>query len=500
MKKFVFILIIFISIAAPGDITSGDDVAGKYFLENVVEKKLPNGITLLMINRGYSPTLSLRISFRVGSVNESYNSIGAAHILEHMLFKGTERIGTKDYESEKKILNRIEAAGETLDRLKLGSPGNSAIPELEKELKKLQKEHESYVVSSPYDRIYTEIGGIGLNASTSKDMTGYYIQLPADKIETWAKIESERIQNPVLREYYRERDNIIEERLMRTDSSGNGLLSEAFFAAAYIAHPYRHPVIGWASNIKYMSIHDIRRFYREHYIPSRMTITIVGKQDTDETFRIVNNYFGEIEPGADPGEVKIVEPVQDGEKRVEVFFKSRPFLIMGWKKPAAPDPVDTAFDVISTALGDGKSSRLHKSLVLDKKIASAVYTWNGAPGARYNNMFVIYAAPAQGVTPEELEKEILNEINLFRDGVTESEIERVKNIGESSFLFMMDSNESIAGTLSYYETVLQDWRYLAGYTGRLNRVSREDVQGAIDNYMTEKNRTVGILRDRRGGE
>jgi predicted Zn-dependent peptidase len=173
---------------------------------------------------------------------------------------------------------------------------------------------------------------------------------------------------------------------------------------------------------------------------------------------------------------------------------------MGWKKPAAPDPVDTAFDVISTALGDGKSSRLNKSLVLDKKIASAVYTWNGAPGARYNNMFVIYAAPAQGVTPEQLEKEILNEISLFRDSVTESEIERVKSIGESSFLFMMDSNESIAGTLSYYQTVLQDWRYLAGYTGRLNRVSREDVQVAIDNYMTEKNRTVGILRDSRGSE
>jgi predicted Zn-dependent peptidase len=498
MKKFAFILIIFISMASPGDTASGDDVAGKYFLENVVEKKLPNGITLLMINRGYSPTLSLRISFRVGSADESYNSIGAAHILEHMLFKGTEKLGTKDFKGEKKILRRIEAVGETLDRLKLGSPGNSAIAELEKELKMLQKMHEEYIIGSPYDRIYTEIGGIGLNASTSKDITGYYIQLPADKIETWAEIESERIQNPVLREYYKERDNIIEERLMRTDSSGNGLLSEAFFAAAFQAHPYRHPVIGWASNIKYMSIHDIRRFYRDHYIPSRMTITIVGKQDTDETCRIVNKYFSNIESRPATEEVKIIEPPQKGEKRVDVFFKSRPFLIMGWKKPAAPDPVDTAFDVISTALGDGKSSRLYKSLVLDKKIASAVYTWNGAPGVRYDNMFLIYAAPAEGVTPEDLEKEIIKEINLFRESVTEDELQRVKSINESSFLFMMDSNESIAGTLSYYETVLQNWRYLAGYTDRLNRISGKDVKNAIDTYMTDKNRTVGILRDSRG--
>lgn len=498
MKKYVFILLIFISISAVGGTSAGKNEGGNYFLEKVVEKKLPNGITLLMVNRGYSPTLSLRISFRVGSVDESYNSIGAAHILEHMLFKGTEKLGTKDFSAEKKILGRIEALGESIDRLKLENPGNSTIPDLERELEKLQKEHEAYIESSPYDRIYTEIGGIGLNASTSKDMTGYYLQLPADKIETWARVESERLQNPVLREYYRERDNITEERLMRTESNGNGLLSEAFFAAAYNAHPYRHPVIGWASNIKYMSIHDIRRFYNDYYIPSRMTITIVGKQDTEETWRIVNRYFGGIKSGTDPGEVKTIEPTQTGEKRVEVLFKSRPFLIMGWKKPAAPDRADMVFDVISTALGDGKSSRLYKTLVLDKKIASAVYTWNGAPGARYNNMFLVYAAPADGVTPEELEKEILREIALFRDNITESEIERVKSISESAFLFMMDNNQSIAGILSYYETALRDWRYIAGYTERLNRVTVNDVKNAVDTYMTKQNRTVGILRDSRG--
>lgn len=498
MRIITFALIFFLSLGVWGDASPHKVDVGSYFQERVVEKKLPNGITLLMMNRGYSPTLSLRISFRVGSSDESYNTIGAAHILEHMLFKGTETLGTKDYKKEKKILNRIEAIGETLDRLRLEHPESLSIPALEKELEMLQKDHESYTVSSPYDRIYTEIGGIGLNASTSKDMTGYYIQLPAEEIETWAKVESERLKNPVLREYYRERDNIIEERLMRTDSSGNGLLSEAFFAAAYSAHPYRHPVIGWASNIKYMSIHDIRRFYRDYYIPSRMTITIVGKQDVDETYRIVSKYFNDIKTGIDPGEVKILEPVQAGEKRVDVFFRSQPFLILGWKKPAAPDPADLAFDVISTAMGEGKSSRLYRSLVLDKKIASAVYTWNGAPGARYDNMFLVYAAPASGVSTEDLEREILKEISLFRKDVSEGELDRVKSIAESSFMFMMDSNESIAGHLSYYQTILKDWSYISRYTEDLNRVSVEDVQNAIDTYMIEKNRTVGILRDSRG--
>jgi len=499
--KLIPVFIFFLISLLAGGLSSADTLdAGRYFEENVVEKKLPNGITLIMLNRGYSPTLSLRISFRVGSADESYNTIGAAHILEHMLFKGTDSIGTIDFEKEKKILGRIEAVGETIDRLKLQNPSHSSIPALEKELKDLQKEQSAYTVSSPYDKIYTEKGGIGLNASTSKDMTGYYVQLPSGQIELWAKVESERFKKPVLREYYRERDNVIEERLMRTESSGNGLLSEAFFAAAYSAHPYRHPVIGWASNIKYMSIHHIRRFYREFYIPSRMTITVVGKQDTDETYRLVEKYFGDIKPGTDPGEIRTIEPPQKGEKRVEVFFRSQPFIIMGWKKPSSPAHEDFVFNVISTSLGDGKSSQLYRSLVLDKKIASAVYTWNGAPGARYDNMFLIYAAPAAGYTPEELEQAVYKEIALFRDNVNSAELERVKNIAESSFMFMMDSNESIARSLSYYQTVLKEWRYLTRYIAGIKRVTVEDVQSALDTYIKKSNRTVGILRDERGEE
>jgi len=498
MRRIPVIIFIMLTLLS-GRFSAAKEIDGSaYFQENVVEKRLPNGITLIMLNRGFSPTLSLRISFRAGSADESYSTIGAAHILEHMLFKGTDRLGTTDYEKEKKILRRIEAVGETLYRLKLQNPSNSEIPALEKKLKELQKEQSAYTISSPYDKIYTENGGIGLNASTSKDMTGYYVQLPSDRIELWAGVESERFRNPVFREYYRERDNVIEERLMRTESSGNGLLSEVFFAAAYTAHPYRHPVIGWASNIKFMSIHDIRRFYREFYIPSRMTITVVGRQDTDETYRIVEKYFGDIKPGIDPGEIKTVEPPQRGEKRVEVFFRSQPFIIMGWKKPASPSRDDLIFDVISTALGDGKSSQLYRSLVLDKKIASAVYTWNGAPGARYDNMFLVYAAPAAGFTPEQVEQAVYKEIALFRDNVNSDQLERVKNIAESSFMFMMDSNDSIAGNLSYYQTVLKDWRYLPRYIEGIKSVTVDDVQSVIDRYIKKSNRTVGILRDERG--
>ncbi len=499
MKKFYIFFVLMLLLVSIDNYSAEIDTTD-YFKNKVVEKRLKNGIVLLMMDRGFSPTLAFHISFRVGSVDESYNTSGAAHILEHMLFKGTDKLGTKDYEKEKPIINRIEAVGETIDRLKLENPSSGEIKKLEIELKNLQAEEAKLTVGSPYDMLYTSNGGVMFNASTSKDMTGYYIQLPSDRVELWAQTESARLKKPVFREYYSERNNVFEERLMRSESSGDGLLTEAFFAAAYSAHPYRHPVIGWESNIKYMSINDIKKFYNTYYIPSRMTITIVGKQDTEETYRIMQKYFEDIKPGPEPGEVKIIEPEQNGEKRVDVYFKSRPSLIIGWKKPAAPSKYDYDFDVIASALGSGKSSRLYMSLVLDKKLASTVYAWNGAPGSRYDNMFMIYAAPVDGVSPEALEKEIYSEMSRFRKEFDSSELERIKNQSESSFIFTLDNNDGIAGQLSYYQTVFKDWRYMANYLEILNRVSVGDIQISFDKFIKDNCKTVAVLRDNRSSK
>ncbi len=471
-----------------------------YFKSKVVEKRLKNGIVLLMMNRGFSPTLAFHISFRVGSVDESYNTIGAAHILEHMLFKGTDKLGTKDYAKEKPLLDRIDAVGETIDRLRLENPASGEIKKLEAELGKLQAEASKFAVSSPYDMLYTSNGGVMFNASTGRDMTGYYIQLPSDRIELWAKTEAARLKNPVFREYYSERDNVFEERLMRSETSGDAVLQETFFATAYSAHPYRHPTIGWDSNIKFMSINDIKKFYNTYYIPSRMTITIVGKQDPDETFRIISKYFDDIKSGPEPGEIKVIEPEQIGEKRVDVYYKSRPSIMIGWKKPTAPAKEDYAFDVIQTAIGNGKSSRLYKALVLEKKMASSVYAWNGAPGSRYDNMFMIYAAPVEGVDTGVLEKEIYSQMSRFRKEVDTAEIGRVKNIAESSFIFMLDNNEGIAGQLSYFQTVFKDWRYIANYIENLNKVSVGDVHSAYDTFINDNYKSVAVLHDNRSGK
>ena len=478
----------------------GFDDANSYLTQKVVEKKLSNGITLIMLDTGYAPVLSFVISFKVGSVDESYRTMGAAHLLEHMLFKGTDTIGTKDFKKEKPILDKIEAVGETLDILKLRNPSNELIPVFEKRLSELQKEHSALVISSPYDKLYSERGGVGFNASTSKDRTAYYISLPSAELEFWAQTESERLRNPIMREYYLERANVLEERLMRYDSVGGGLLFEAFIAQAFSSHPYRHPIIGWRSNIPYLSIKDVREFYYTRYIPSRMTITIIGKQNTDETFQIVEKYFSSISRAPEPKDINVAEEKQLGEKRFEINFEANPEIIIGWHKPTYPSKDNYALDVLAYMIANGRSSKLHKALVIERKLAHSILAWNGAPGARYNNLFALFAEPAGGVSPHELEQAIYEELDKAVSSITENDIKIVKNQIESSAVLSLSPNSKLASVLSYYQTVFGDWRYFTNYHKAVSNITIEDISEAYKKYCVRENRSVGILNDTRKGE
>ena len=497
MKFFLGILPFFLCVSLFAENSFND--ASSYLERKVVEKKLSNGITLIMVDTGYAPVLSFIISFKVGSADETYRTMGAAHLLEHMLFKGTDVIGTKDFKKEKPILDKIEAVGETLDVLKLRNPANELIPSLEKRLAELQKEHAALVVSSPYDKLYSERGGVGFNASTSKDKTEYYISLPAAELELWAKTESERLRNPVMREYYLERANVLEERLMRYDSTGGGLLFEAFIAQAFSSHPYRHPVIGWASNIPYLSIKDVREFYYARYIPSRMNITIVGKQNVDETFRIVEKYFSSINRAPEPKDINVTEARQLGEKRFEINYESNPEIIIGWHKPTYPSKDDYALDIFADIAANGKSSKLHKTLVVERKLAHSVSVWNGAPGARYDNLFAIFAEPAGGVSAHELEKAIYEELDKAASSITNKDIEIVKNQIESGAVLSLSSSSKLASTLSYYQTVFGDWRYFTNYHKAISNITVKDISEAYKKYCVKENRSVGILNDSRKG-
>ncbi len=461
--------------------------------ESILYRKLPNGISVILLNRGYTPTLALVISFRAGSSDESYDTIGAAHLLEHMLFKGTDKIGTRDFIREKKLLDQIEKIGESLDRLAISNPGDKRIPGLQKQLKKLQDEAAKFVVASPYDRLYTSNGAVGFNASTSRDMTEYFVELPASKLELWARTESERLRNPVLREFYQERKTVVEERMMRYDSKGTESLFEMFIAAAFMAHPYRHPIIGWGSNVGYLSLGEVREFYRAHYTPSRMTITVVGKQNPEETLAVIEKYFGKMEGKDGSRPVAIREPLHRGERRVDLVFDANPFLLVGWNKPTYPSRDDYVCDIIAGVLADGKTSRLYRSLVLEKKIAASVDAYNGFPGSRYDNLFVIAISPMDPHTPQEVEAAVYEEISRLRNDVSPEEINRVINRTESSLILGLDSNEGLSQALSYYQTVFGDWKYLVRYLEDVRGVAAGDVAAVLDRYFTKENRTVGTL-------
>ncbi len=495
LRKTALTLLFALAAALPAPAAQNAPIteAGKYLDDNVVTAKLRNGVKVTLLDRGYAPTLAMIISFRVGSADESYQTAGMAHLLEHMLFKGTDKIGTTDYAAEKKLLDRIAAVGDTIDRLSLSSPDNVRLPVLKKELASLQEEHKKYIVTSTYDFIYSSNGGINFNASTSRDMTAYYIELPASKLELWAGLESERLRNPVMRGFYLERDTVLEERLMRTDSEGQPKLVEEFLATAFLAHPYRHPTIGWRSNIPHLSIYEVEKFYRAHYIPARMHITIVGKQDTARTLSVLEKHFGGLESRPDPPEVAIREPEQKGERRFTLKFDANPYLLIGWHKPTYPSRYDYVFDVVAGLLSDGKTSRLQKSLVLDKKLCASVAAYNGFPGARYDSLFAVAAAPRAPHTAAEVEKEVYREIDRLRTDLDENELSRVINKMESSMIFGLDSNMGICGALNYHETITGSWRYLVDYLARVKEVRVSDVREAIDRYLTEDNRTVGTL-------
>ena len=302
-------------------------VAGNGLEDRVQEHTFPNGLTLLVVERQASPTFSAYITLGVGSVHETDRTRGVAHLLEHMLFKGTETLGTVDFDAEKPILEKIENTGSQLDHERLKQPSDSLlVSSLEQQLKQLQAEHKKFVVKDEFSKIYSENGGVGYNAFTSKDQTSYLISLPANKLELWAAIESDRMKNPVLREFYTEREVIREERRRSYDSSPRGLLYENLLANAFTVHPYRNPIIGWDTDIQNLTLAETRDFLDRYYSPINAVITLVGEVSFEQAVETVGRYFGDIPPGTPVPQVVSVEPEQNGEKRVSILFDAEPSL------------------------------------------------------------------------------------------------------------------------------------------------------------------------------
>jgi len=463
--------------------------------DRVREHRLANGMKLLLVERHTSPTVAAWIRYRVGSVDERSDERGIAHLLEHMLFKGTKTLGTTDYAAEKPLLDRIESVAQQLllEKAKREKGDPALVERLEKELADLEKEAGKYVVKEEFAQIYNRHGGANYNAYTSKDGTTYLISLPANKLELWAAIESDRMLNPVLREFYTERAVVMEERRRSYEAEPEGKLWETFAASAFNAHPMGQPIIGWMSDIANLTRTKAEDFLRRYYAPNNAIIAIVGDIDPEKTIAMVERYFGHIPPGTPVPPVAVEEPQQQGEKRIEVIGDAGAELMIGFHKPTLPHPDDLVFDVIDMLLADGRTSRLYKKLLVEKQLVSGIGAF-AAPGHRYPNLFIISATPQAPHTTAEVEAAIYEELEkLKNEPVTQRELEQILNRLEYEEARQMTSIGGLARNLTEFEAIAGSWRYLIEHRQQVAGVKPEDIQRVAKKYLTRENRIVGFI-------
>lgn len=467
------------------------------FEQRMTEFTLANGLKFLVLERHEAPVVSFHTYADVGAVDEVRGITGLAHLFEHMAFKGTRTIGTKDYEAESAAMAKIDQAFLALkaERRKGEQANDARLEELAKQLKDAQAEPQKYLVHDEYEEVFSREGSSGFNAYTSQDATQYIVSLPSNKLELWMVMESDRFANPVLREFYKEKDVVMEERRLGVESQPIGRLLEEFMAIAYKAHPYGDGVVGHMSDLETMTRAEAEAFFRIYYGPSNLTIAIVGDVDPDQVKKLAVQYFAAIPSGPKPEPVETVEPPQLGQRRVVVDDPAQPFVLIGYHKPSIAHPDNAVFDAITDIVGMGWTSRLYKSLVKEKKIAVYASGFQGMPGDKYPNLFLFYAVPARGHTNQENEEAIYVEVEKLRaELVSEEELAKAKTRARAGLIRRLASNSGLASQLTYYEVITGDWRNLFRQLDKIDKVTAEDIQRVAKEYFVTKNRTVGVIR------
>ncbi|MEX2049533.1 MAG: pitrilysin family protein [Gemmatimonadota bacterium] len=458
----------------------------------VREVTLDNGMRFLILPRAGAPTVSFVVEFAVGGVHERLGTTGIAHLLEHLLFKGTTSIGTTDAAGERALFERMDATHDTL--LRARAAGEAAREQtLADRIDALEDTARSFVIPNELDRILTEAGARGLNATTSSEATTYFVELPANRAELWFLLESDRMRDPVFREFYSERRVVTEERRMRVETSPAGLLQEAHLRTAFMVHPYGVPVVGYMSDLETLSRRDVAAYYGRFYGPDNAVVAVVGDIDPDQIEAWARRYFGPLARGEAPPPVLAEEPPQIGERRIEVLWDAEPRVRIGWHVPAALHDDAPALAILAAVLTGGRTSRLHRRLVTDDRIATGVYASTG-PGDRFPQLFQIEAIPLSPHSTDQAEAAIYEEIaRVATEGPTESELERVRNQVAAGNVRRIGSNLGLAFQLAHSESLEGDWRATFRVSARLAGVSAEDVRRVASEYLTRRNRTVAVL-------
>lgn len=525
--------------------------------EKVKEFDLKNGMKWLVVERHEAPVAFCAIGFNVGAANEWPNVTGISHLLEHMMFKGTEMMGTKNYKKEapyiqkedelgdktialrreigewrftrfqafakqvlesftkeetdrigankyeqnKLIVDKIRAMQKLPDSLATAPylVEDNGVNYLNKyieyelawgDIAKLLDEQRQYIVKDELWGQFMNNGSRFLNAFTSNDMTVYLEYIPTNRLELFMDLESDRMQSPVFREFWTERDVIMEERRLG-ENDPDDALGEAFYSVAFAASPYKWPVVGWMSDLQRIDRADLQRYHDMNYAPNNAVGVVIGDVNLDQVKKLAEKYFGPIDPKPAPPRLETREPEQKGERRVVLEHTANPKLMIGFHKPIYPDPDAAALDVLGSILAGGRTSRLYKSVYEEKQLTAEEPNVSNGPGQRYENLMMIEAAPRAPHTLAEVEKAILDELDkVKKEPVTDRELMRVKNQLDADMIRSLGSNLGIAFQVAFAQIIYGDFHAAFRDLERTKKVTAEDVQRVANKYLTEKNRTV----------
>jgi predicted Zn-dependent peptidase len=465
------------------------------FEKRVHQRVLDNGLTVLILERHDAPVFSYATVVNAGSAQEVPGITGLAHMFEHMAFKGSDRIGSKDWPAEEQALRKAEQAYTSYDTARHATVVDAArVEELRKAWEEARKEADQYVVDNAFSEVVRSAGGVGMNAFTASDMTAYFFSMPSNRFELWAYLESERFRRPVFRQFYKERDVVFEERRMRTESSPIGRLVEQFLGAAFIAHPYGFAGVGWPSDLHAFSATDAEEFAKKYYVPSNMVLAIAGDVNPAEAWPMIEKYFGRLPKAPVPPGLRVVEPPQIAEKTVTLREAAQPIYMEGYHRPAGTHPDSPTYDVIAMLLSSGRTSRLYKSLVRDQKIAAQASGENGFPGEKYPNLFTFLAVPTPGHTSDEIAKGIRAEIERIKtEDVPADELQSVKTRVKAGLIRQLTGNSGLALQLAITQTLYGDWRELFRDVERIDKVTAADIRRVANATFTDTNRTIGKI-------
>jgi predicted Zn-dependent peptidase len=462
-------------------------------IDRVTEFTLDNGLKFIVLEDHKAPIVSFATYANVGGANEPEGKTGVAHFLEHLAFKGTQDIGTIDYGQEKVILDELDQLFDQLQNAKKENDPQK-ISQIQAEFTQLEEKANQYVKQNEYGQIVETAGGVGLNAVTSADYTMYFYSFPANKLELWMSLESERFLDPVFREFYKEKEVILEERRMRTENSPIGQMIEAFLDKSFTLHPYKRPVIGFTEDLQNLTRQDVMDFFEEYYTPNNLIMTVVGDVNPTEVKNLARTYFGRFPKKAKPPQLTVVEPPQREEKQITLNLVSQPWYLEGYHSPGLNHPDQAVYAIISGLMSSGRTSRLYRSLVEEKQVALQAQGFSGFPGDKYPNLTIFYGLTAPSATVEDVAIALRGEIErLKNEPVTKEELERIKNQARAKLLSTLSSKSSLARLLAEYEAKTGNWRNLFAQLDLLAKVTPQDIQRVAKATFTPENRTVGKI-------